>query len=650
MRYLALFLVFVILLTSLTAFASEGVSEELTENQKIVKEVAYAYFRKGTKIHYDQATKTARRQIYASPEEPSAQRRVYLDCSGYANAIYYEAFGEDVLPTSSKELRPSTANFYSYSTSNKTDDVIDYWDIGDYKNNTTALQTEVKNLLRVGDVFTLRYNNGTASGAGHTLIYVGENEEGEDVLLHCYGGDSYTVNSSDPTKSYDLDAWEEETPVIAELKVDDLFENEDERYYLFRKTNPIEHICILRPLERGFTPTDKTKSRMKIKGLSMEKTSVPYEHKAVNTGDSITYTISLDNTTSKTIENVTITDTVPDGTAFKEGSDGVKCENGEISWTGSVAANTTVNVSYTVTVTATTSTVITSNATSVSGVALGTIKHTLSLLTKEQLKKVADTALSYVENKTTFDSKVKFPTELYKEALGVEFFNYTSATKFFDDIIDSANHKFNEKATDANIVVPDFYGGVLSINSSLDTDNERTRLISEEELSVGDIIFANYKPGTTNLANIFVYVGNSTLVTLPASNSPCEAVTIGDNIYGVNADNVLISLFGYNRFAVVRPSMIHTSDVFPAGIINMDGSTVKAQIDEAGDYDVVIADFEGDVLQNIEIIEQTVTETGITDFERKKSFSLSKDDKIMLFKDFKKLIPLGSAYVFKEQN
>lgn len=91
MRYLALFLVFVILLTSLTAFASEGVSEELTENQKIVKEVAYAYFRKGTKIHYDQATKTARRQIYASPEEPSAQRRVYLDCSGYANAIYYEA-------------------------------------------------------------------------------------------------------------------------------------------------------------------------------------------------------------------------------------------------------------------------------------------------------------------------------------------------------------------------------------------------------------------------------------------------------------------------------------------------------------------------------------------------------------------------------
>ena len=49
-------------------------------------------------------------------------------------------------------------------------------------------------------------------------------------------------------------------------------------------------------------------------------------------------------------------------------------------------------------------------------------------------------------------------------------------------------------------------------------------------------------------------MGDSNLIR---TSSGVTAMTIGDNIY-VAGENVLISLYAYDRFSVLRPSMIAT--------------------------------------------------------------------------------------------
>lgn len=557
MKKVALILVLSLFLSSFSAFATDNIAQSFT-NQEIVKEVAYAYARKGTNIHYDQATATARREINLSPEEATSQRRAYLDCSGYARAVYNEAFGIDILPEAATVKRPSTENYYAYAEQNANEpDVVKWWKTDSI--DKEELKNEIRSILQIGDVFTLRYdrNDDGSIESGHTLVYVGENEDGDKVFLHCFGGHSYTVNSSNAKLSYDTEAGELESPSVAELKVEDILTNPQENYYLFRKTNPIKQICILRPLAKNPVPTAETQSRMLIKGLSMEKTSNPYEHTAVNTGDAITYTVTLTNTTDAPI-NANITDVVPTGTVFKESASGMVHNEGQISWNGSVPANGSLNISYTVTVTATTSTVITSGSTKVSGVKLGTIKHTLSLLTKAQIQHLVDIAEEYVEEKTVIPTKMDLAKTLYKEALGITITEQTKVGVFLNEFVNTTAFTCKENA----MLVPDLFGGtqVVNVNEPLDVFDGRSRLVSADELSAGDCIYAIYNNG--GIATVYMYLGNNTFVTVE-TNSAITKVTPAENIFEANTDGVLISLFGHEKFAIFRPSMCLASNVVP---------------------------------------------------------------------------------------
>ena len=90
-------------------------------------------------------------------------------------------------------------------------------------------------------------------------------------------------------------------------------------------------------------------------------------------------------------------------------------------------------------------------------------------------------------------------------------------------------------------------------------DYQRTRLVTEDNLAVGDVIVADW--GTTN-SLVYVYVGNSTLISITSidGNVTVGELTIGDDIWnaasGSESPNYLVSLISYNRFAVVRPSMV----------------------------------------------------------------------------------------------
>ncbi len=83
-------------------------------------------------------------------------------------------------------------------------------------------------------------------------------------------------------------------------------------------------------------------------------------------------------------------------------------------------------------------------------------------------------------------------------------------------------------------------------------------------------------------------------------------------------------------------------------ILGYDSQKVTVVIPKAGTYSVIIADYEGEKLVNIEVATVTITEATAgtaTDVPRTKSFSLGTDDKIILWSGMTSFIPLCDAYI-----
>jgi len=530
---------------------------DLAEYSKIIVEIANAYDRQGGQIPYDQYN--ARRSIFSSPEDATAQRTIFLDCSSFVNSCYREGFGVNVLPFETHEVSPSTANYDSYAKENPDNaDVIGYWVPAEYPTDSDkeTLITWIYENLQVGDILT--YRHGTASSVrGHTYIYLGNS-----TFMHCAGAGSYVVNSSNPALSYDSNA-SETNGTIGTIAADTIFRKTTHSRYLFKATekDTVFSFSLIRPFARGLTPTQQTRNRMKIAGLSMEKTASVCENAALFTGSQLTYTVSMQNTGSAKLSGVTIQDRLPAGTAFVSADQGVTVSEGAISWTGDVPAGSTVKVNYTVKITEDTAgALIVSDDTYVSGVKLGRIVHTVSGYTEAQQAAVAQTALLYAEKGYSFESSIAMVKAIYA-AQGIHLFDCNTAAEALDLLIDTKNLTSHRETSISDLLVPNLYGGQSIKNGWLyhESENDKTRLPKEEHLNPGDIILADWNGGST----VYFYAGNHKLVTV--ENSTCTTHTIGDNIF-VAGENILISLLGYDRYAVLRPSK---RDVQPADIVSI---------------------------------------------------------------------------------
>ena len=99
-----------------------------------------------------------------------------------------------------------------------------------------------------------------------------------------------------------------------------------------------------------------------------------------------------------------------------------------------------------------------------------------------------------------------------------------------------------------NMFVENLYGG-YDIRYGFMYDNQRTRKVLENNLSVGDIIIAEW--GETPEIHVFVYLSDSTLLYISSSDGVCCYKTISDN----ELNNILVTLLAYDRYAVLRPTM-----------------------------------------------------------------------------------------------
>lgn len=411
-----------ILSAVMTLVPFSALAEEEFTNEDIVKEIANAYDRQGDQILYDQLT--SRRHVNASPEDATSQKTVYLDCSSFVNSIYREGFGINVLPYELSELSCSTANYNNYARDYEgvNADVVGYWENSEWAtaDGKADIVSFMEENLKVGDILNYRHLKSSGSYAGHVYVYLGNN-----TFMHCAGAGSYTVNSTDPSKSYELD--EGEANRIQTISFAGIFTSTTSARYIFKATDAdtVTSFSLHRPLARdGITPIAEALARMKIAGLNMEKTSSVLPNTSVKVGDTITYTVTMENTNATAIEGVTLTDTLDNDLTFLSGSEGVSEAEGVITWTGDVAGDTTVSVTYTVKVAGNTDSLIVSDKTAVSGVMLGKIAHSVSSFTAAQTALLKDALTSYVDAGKTFPSTISMAFSLYKSVLGIDLASY----------------------------------------------------------------------------------------------------------------------------------------------------------------------------------------------------------------------------------
>ncbi len=518
----------------LTVLDENWLSFDAYDNYEIVTTVADAYLRQGPQIQYDQTQ--SRRNLNASPEEASAANTLYMDCSSYVNAVYFESFGVNALPCTLAEKRPSTAAFTTYAQNNvgTAVDAIGYWENADYTTaaQKTAILNEVRNQLQVGDLLVYRHGQ-TEGSSGHVYIYMGN-----DVFNHCTG--SSFVYGDTPATSYDKATTSEKTiGAVQNISAEEIFTNTASTRYLFKVTNSdsVYNFSLLRPLARGLMPTAESKKRMKAKDVDIEK-NVSKVSSCV--GDALRYTVTLTNY-GNAERMIFLEETLGDNVSFLSGTAGITTDDRKLLWNGILSSGATVTISYNVQING--GALVQSNTT-VNSVELDEITTTVSKYTDAQLAGLATLAKQYATQGETFADPLTMAQTLYRDALGVTPFTHSTAVTLLDSLIDTTN----DTCYASDILVPNLYGG-LEIKNGLVYDNQRTRLIRKENLAVGDVIVAEYN----GISDVFVYVGGNALVQINSTDGVCRLVTSSGNIYA--SDDIFVTFTAYDRFAVLRPSM-----------------------------------------------------------------------------------------------
>lgn len=526
---------------------NEDQEEESYTNADVVIEVAKAYERRDAYIQYNQTL--SRRHINPSPEDATAQNMVYLDCSSFVNAVYYEAFGVNVMPydidykLDGVTQIPQTGRFRNYARDNQTNaDVVGYWLMSDY-DDVAAILTEIKGKLAVGDVLNYRK---AGDSAGHVLIYIGDNK-----FIHCSGDDF--KDNSDASQSCDgAGSYEERSGAVSiESKYMGMFDDPTFGRYL----GDAYDVCIIRPLARELTPTEKTVVRMRMQGLTADKTVDAGTSTSVYKNDTITYTVTVKNTGTG-VKYFTLREILSDNVSFVSGSynDRLTVDGKALSWDLRVGAESSITVSWTVKVNeyAKSGSLIDGSNTTLNGIGITKTVNTVSAYTVEQVTALAEKAKEYALQLKTFDNPVLMVRALYNEVLGIDIFAEDVATVnlLLEDILDLTNKCLNTESALSGMVAPYLYGGRDMANLYI-KNNDIVRLITKANISVGDVIAAYDESEDRSV--IYVYVGDSTLVAIDTVDNTCKTVTMSDSQYV--SSHVLVTLFAYDQYVILRPSM-----------------------------------------------------------------------------------------------
>ncbi len=515
--------------------------------EDLLKEVAYAYYYQGTQIQYDQ--KNSRRNLNVNPEDATAYREVFLDCSSYVNSVYNFLYGINIVAT------PTTANMDAFAKANigKNSEVVYYIDVNDYSTDSAKedILNEIWNNLQVGDLVCYRHNSSGSVG-GHVMLYIGDNK-----FLHCTGS-SYNY-TDDPTKSEDkATTIEKNNGAIQLLQASELFTNKSSSRYLFNTKSGSEVLTfeVLRPFNReGLELTDAAKARATIPYIGIEKTAQTPHMSTVTRGEEITYTISIKNNGTSAVKGIVIKDIVNDLCSYVDGSSTGSYYNKNLTWKiASIGAGETISVSYRVIVNndATIGSFIESSSATVNGVYTNKIYHSIGGLSASDYELLITKANELVGTDYSSDTSdgFKMALDLYKNAFDSYFVaSTTTATNIVNKLIyDNRDNNTIDKASDYyQLVNPDFYGGQL-IATGMKTDNNRIRSVHSKYFETGDIIvlYDSY----TKLKKTYIFINDTTVIGLDSNKVVSKLYTTASTV-----EKFVNQLIAYNRYVVLRPSL-----------------------------------------------------------------------------------------------
>ena len=550
---------------------------ELTE-QDMIREVALSYYRQNNQIQYDQTL--SRRNINISPEEATAQHQMYLDCSSFANAVIYESLGINIIPdnavngTTVASTYAQTGRIANYASENPNNpDVIKHFVRADFDtvSEKATVAKFIDDNLQVGDVLNYRKPGET----GHIMVYIGDG-----LWIHCHGRDYNDDDLTTPSSAYDQTwGFEATEGAIGFLYTYDLlYDNDTGDYkttgkigrYLLGDSTKMTSISLLRPLNRvGATVTDKTQTRMEYRGIDVEKTLDAGVNSSVQKGQELTYTLNIKNHSSMDYTGVEVKEVLDSNVTLVSAPAGYTLNNGVLTFKVDLPSYklTTVSFKVKVNASATAGTIIKSEQTTVAGISQAKNVNSVAGLTTAELNIIAEKAREYATAGRTFTNAMDFVEELYNE-IGVTIPNYTTVGSALDDILDIDADVL--KNTDiAKLVAPELYGG-RSMSNAYVRNSDVIRMMEQYNLSVGDVIIAEFdvrdkvsgswvKKG--NLVYVvYVYVGNSQLVAftnesnVSTSTDTCVLLTMSGT--KASASHILVSIFNYDRYAVLRPSVM----------------------------------------------------------------------------------------------
>ncbi len=573
-----------IIIKSLSHSEVEFNTDGLTDAQIALVETARAYVLRGYRLQYDDTRFDDAASKYAeyrwqigikAPEDYTSDEWGYINCAGFTYDIYLNALGYDL-----GDLYTTGNLVWQYTTS--SGDRVE-WDgvHGKLKTNASngakldykmypyffkpthaetgseilAIEERIMSELQVGDLVVIRrYVNDTSkSDTGHVMMYIGNGK-----LVHSTGS-SFKYSSDPAEETYE--------PTIRYMNVHDYFFDPTSSNYLFGADSPVDQFGIVRPLASSSAKVSvsaNTQNRIdNMKGIVAEKLTSHNAGVTVSVGGEVTYTFKIFNS-NDTAKTILITDAIPANSAFVSLTGGGTHTDGALSWTVTVGAGETVEVSYTVRATGEEGSYIFGDVATVGGVlhkcSKVYIKRTLA--TSEQEAIIA--AIEYFrENNTEKLTGLALANAIYakaaellgegsaiKTAFGTENLEELAAGLVGFKSGSTSIYQLNADGAYAGMIAPTLYGGERlytpqSYSKTSKVCSDRTRLGMEHDLVVGDVLYGKYYSGSI----LYMYAGEDIgFVSLATASISTVSKSVNDVFVGV--------LGYYYYFAVLRPSQL----------------------------------------------------------------------------------------------
>ena len=518
--------------------------EELNAYQEAIVATAKTYLLRGESLQYEDVyfaldSKTGEyRWSYGekAPEDYTTDEWGYVNCAVFTYDVYWTSLGY-TLPSNmyTTERLPNNAASNGMSVFRFERTRADVYT----EEEQLEIERQFMATLEVGDIMVRRHTNvATGKTTGHAMLYVGNGR-----FIHSSGA-SYAQSGGTGYETYE--------PTIRCHKVHDyLFGTVSTS--MFNDEDNI--ITIVRPLNKfsGEIPENTLARIENMQGIRAEKLSSHPSSTTVNPGECITFTFSLYNTTNAD-RIISISDIIPAGTSYVSGGDTVN--GNELSWSVTVPARETVNVSYTVKVDTDTpiGTVIDGNDAKIGGVSYrcAAIKVKRTLKSHEQ-SAILD-AITALRTEGTSLSGLALVNEIYYRALGIDgIFADTNADNviregsesvFAKSTVSSGGKYFSMLRTDetyySRMLVDHLYGGMRFYSKN--NQHDRTRLLREHNLLIGDVLIGR----TSSSVNIYIYAGDGNLLLLNSGvGNAVNFTTVSERIMYFGRD-----------FAVLRPSQV----------------------------------------------------------------------------------------------